>query len=349
MTDSSQPGLNTIPLLSDKKGGNPGMPLKSGFLLIDNDSQLIRDHAHNLREALFACTTKPQVECAVAFARCLNFAGLNNDNYWLFLRLIMTNNTWVIDELLHDRIARLLFSTIRPSSELIDAAFEMLYSKHPEEIYTPAMESVLGIIQNAYFDADDGYRIRKLSMMDINALGKFLIKNEPQEHSLNRLILEILDRIARIGDYYGEQDKSVLSKHAFNVRYAYFDHARNLIDAIPEPLLIPLPENKGVHPDEDYEYLVSKRREQNIDNPGRFIKEKDTVNNLKTIDKVSAEENTEKTDEKKTRNEQSINTQKDRFAEKKEAKITNSIKKIKKKSGSGKSLSIDPAKSVRKK
>ena len=60
-------------------------------------------------------------------------------------------------------------------------------------MYERALECVLGIIQNAYFDPDDGYRIRKLSIMDVNALGKYLIKDEPQDHPINRLILEILD------------------------------------------------------------------------------------------------------------------------------------------------------------
>jgi len=248
------------------------MQARTGFMQINNDKRLIRDHAHTVREALFACTTRPQVECAVAFARYLSFCGLNSDNYWLFLRLVMTNNPWVVDELLHERVPQLLFSTIRPECELIDAAFEMLFSRHPEEMYVKALESVLGIIQNAYFDPDDGYRIRKLSIMDINALGKFLIKDESQDHPLNRLVLEILDRIAHLGDYYGEQDKNVLSKHAFNVRYAYFDHTRELVDAIPGPLLVRIADSTGVPPEEDYATLVTSRRQQKRDMYGRFAK-----------------------------------------------------------------------------
>jgi len=331
--------VNRVPLSSDIKRGYAGMPTKTGFLLNDNDKRLIRDHAHNLREALFACTTQPQVECAVALARYLNYAGLSNDNYWLFLRLIMTNNPWVIDELLHERTARLLFSTIRPGIDLLDAAFEMLFSRHPEEIYSPALESVLGIIQNAYFDPDDGYRIRKLSIMDINALGKFLIKDEPQDHPLNKLILEILDRIARVGDYYAELDKSVLSKHAFNVRYAYFDHTRNLVDAIPEPLLIRFPDRMGVHPEDDYVDLVSKRRQRKRDLHGRFVKEsasapEPSMEN-KTVEKpvkIEKESIPETVPEKKA-----------------ESKPVKMIRKTKKNAPAIKSTDSGPAKSSRKK
>jgi len=266
--------LNTPPTITDSKKGYPVMSLKSGFALVDNDRRLIREHAHQVREALFACTTQAQVECSVAFARYLNYAGLNSDNYWLFMRIIMTNNPWVIDELLHDRQPRLLFSTIRPDNDLVDAAFEALFARHPDEIYAPAMEAMLGIIQNVYFDPDDGYRIRKFTIMDINTLGKFLLKAETQDNAINCLILDILDKMATVGQYYGEPDKNVLSKHAFNVRYAYFDRTRNLVDAIPEPLLVRFPDRTGVHPEDDYAELIANRKQRRRDSYGRFIKER---------------------------------------------------------------------------
>jgi len=249
------------------------MASKNGFAISDNDRRLIRDHSLLIREALFACTTETQVECAVGFARYLNRVGLNSENYWLFLRLLMTNNPWVIDELLHDREAGLLFSTIRPDAELIEAAFQTLISRHPDELYPRSLEAVLGIIQAAYYDPDDGYRIRRLSISDINALGKFLHKDLPQEQPLNRLILDILDKMAHIGDYYGEPDKNVLSKHAFNVRFAYFDRTREMVDAIPEPLLVRIVDRAGVHPEDDFADLVAKRRMRKRDSSGRFIKE----------------------------------------------------------------------------
>ncbi len=247
----------------------PSRASRTGLRLLENDIRLIAENGHTIRDALFACTTVQQVECAVAFARYLGFAGLNGDNYWLFVRLIMTNNPWVVDELLRGRNPRLLFSTIRPDAELLDAAFDMLFSRHPEEIYEKSLECVLGIIQNAYFDPDDGYRIRKLSIMDINALGKFLIKGEPQDHPQNRLILEILDRMSRVGEYYGEQDKNVLSKHAFSVRYAYFDHTRDLVDAIPEPLLVRINDAVGIAPEADFANLVAERWAKSAPLPSR--------------------------------------------------------------------------------
>ncbi len=243
---------------------------RTGILLQENDRKLVKSHSHTIRDALFSCASSQQVECSVAFARYLSYCGINNDNYWLYMRLVMTNNPWVVDELTHERSPRLLFSTIRPDRELIDAAFETLYSRHPDELYGKSLEAVLGIIQNAYFDPDDGYEIRPLSIMDVNALGKHLIKEQPQDNAVNRTILDILDQMTHIGHYYGGQAKSVISKHAFSVRYAYFDHTRNLIDAIPEPLLVRMSDVTGTPPEEDYEHLARKRRLSRRDVHGRF-------------------------------------------------------------------------------
>lgn len=236
------------------------MKAKSGGALLEEDKRLIRENAVYIRQALFTCRNGLEVECAVSFARYLSSCGLNAENYDLFLRLIMTNNPWVIDELIQDREARLLFSSIRPDAELVDAAFQTLFSFHPEELYHKALEALLGIIENTYFDADDGFRIRRLSIMDINALGKFLIKDKPQDYPSNRLILDILDKLSHLGTYYQEPDKNVLAKHAFNVRYAYFDRTKELVDAIPHPLLVRMPDREEAKPAEDYVDLVVRRR-----------------------------------------------------------------------------------------
>ncbi|MCX7024776.1 MAG: hypothetical protein NT080_09175 [Spirochaetes bacterium] len=261
------------PVPADNQSRSRDMTKKTGFAVSDADRRLIRDNAHYIREALFSCVTETQVECSVGFARCLSRAGINAENYWLFLRLVMTNNPWVIDELLHDREPRLLFSTILPNEELVETSFQALFSRHPEEIYPKALEALLGVVENAYFDPDDGFRLRRLSIMDINALGKFLLKAEPQDHPVNCLILDILDRLTHLGEYFQEPDKSVLSKHAFNVRFAYFDTTMNMVDAIPHPLLVRVPDANLAGPGDDFADLVAKRRLRSRDERGRFVRE----------------------------------------------------------------------------
>ncbi len=245
------------------------MAQKAGYSISDGDKKLIRDHAYSIREALFSCMTDTQVECSVAFARLLNRSGVNGENYRLFLRMLITNNPWVVEELVHDRDPRLLFSTIRPDGELLQLAFEVLMSRHPDELHTNVLEAVLGIIQNAFFDPDDGYKIHTLGIMDLNALGKFLSKDKDQEYPQNKLILEILDRITGLGRYYGDPEKNILAKHAFSVRFAYFDSTRDLNDAIPEPMLVKLPNRSDVAPETDFVGLVAERRKRKRKVPAR--------------------------------------------------------------------------------
>ncbi len=273
MEPSAYKPLSIDQSLTENRYGKASMAKKTSFAVTDTDKILIRETSYYIREALFSCITDTQVECSVAFARYLSRCGLNGENYWLFLRLVMTNNPWVLEELLQEREPRLLFSTIRPSEELIETCFQALFSRHPEEIYPKALEALLGVIENGYFDADDGYRMRKLSIMDINALGKFLLKNEPQEHPINRLLLEILDKLTRLGEYFSEPDKSVLSKHAFNVRFAYFDNAREMVDTIPHPLLVRVPDRNVAGPEADFADLIERRRNRKRDGRGRFVKE----------------------------------------------------------------------------
>jgi len=128
---------------------------------------------------------------------------------------------------------------------------------------------VLGIIQNAFFDPDDGYKIHTLGIMDLNALGKFLSKDKDQEYPQNKLILEILDRITGLGRYYGDPEKNILAKHAFSVRFAYFDSTRDLNDAIPEPMLVKLPNRSDVAPETDFVGLVAERRKRKRKVPAR--------------------------------------------------------------------------------
>lgn len=249
------------------------MQESGGFVNSENDRKLIRSHAFTVRDAIFSCITDTQVECSVAFARFLNRSGINSDNYLLFLRFLVTNNPWVVEELLHDREPRLLFSTIRPDARLIEAAFEILSSKHPDELHPLVLDALMGIVQYAYFDPDDGFKIHQLTITDINALGKFLIKEEEQDHPRNRFILEVLDRLTGLGRYYGEPEKNILAKHAFNVRFAYFDKTRELNNTIPSPLLVKLPNRSDVPPEVDIASVLRERRSRKRDPSGKFTKD----------------------------------------------------------------------------
>jgi hypothetical protein len=46
-----------------------------------------------------------------------------------------------------------------------------------------------------------------------------------------------------------------------------------MVDAIPEPLLVRMEDRAGVHPEDDFADLVTKRRQRKRDSAGRFVKE----------------------------------------------------------------------------
>ena len=204
---------------------------------MSDEEVLVQDNLNLVATSLFICHTAEQVDLSVSFAKFLSATGLTRTNFPLFLRLVATNNPWVVDSLTGERDARLLFSSIPPGASLIRKAFGILSFLHPDIIYQKTLEAALGIIENAYYDADDGYAIYKVKIADLNTLGKYLEKAKDQADPANSLILEVLDRLSHIGNYNKEPAKNILARHAFNVRFAYFDRRKKMEDTIPQVLL----------------------------------------------------------------------------------------------------------------
>jgi len=213
--------------------GTSGHQLKE----MSEEEQLLLENINLISSGLFNCQTEEQVELAISFAKFLDGLGLSRTNYPLYLRLIGTNNPWVVDALVGRREAHLLFASIPPSPYVIRKAFGILSFFHPDIIYQKTLEATLGIIEAAYHDPDDGFEISPFKISDLNTLGKYLDKRKDQFDPTNTLILQILDRLSYIGEYNKERTKNVLARHAFNLRFAFFDHLKKLEDVIPQVLL----------------------------------------------------------------------------------------------------------------
>ncbi len=202
---------------------------------------------------IFSCQTAVQVESCVGFARYLNYVGITQQNYPLFLKLLETNNKWVVDALIAKRDPRLLFSNIQPNQFLIKKAFLILSFWHPKQIYHKVLDALLAVLEYAYYEADDGYKIYRLKINDLNNIGKYLDESRDQDEGNNRLILNVLDKITRLGEYRQNITKSVLAKHAFYIRIAFFDNRKKLLDIIPQVLLVPVKrELYEINPPENY-------------------------------------------------------------------------------------------------
>jgi hypothetical protein len=225
------------------------------------DNYIFKKNLNVIIDGIAGFKTPVQVESSICFANYLNYVGINSRNYHLFLKLIETNNKWIIDALIGKRKPRLLFSTIRPTRYLLKKAFKLLTFWHPREIYSKVLLACLGIIESAYYSPDDGYKIYPLKIADIDNLGKYLIQTKDQSFYTNRVILDVLDKISHLGEHNWTLLKSQLSKHAFRIRFGYFDNTKRLVDIIPQVLLIQLKrEESEVKPSKEFiKFLESKK------------------------------------------------------------------------------------------
>jgi len=228
------------------------------------DEQLLLENKSIILDGIFSCSTPAQIESSICFARYLNHVGINSVNYLLFIRFLETNNKWVVDALIGNRQPRLLFSGIRPNNFLVHKAFLLLSAWHPGQIYEKVLQAVLGIIEYCFHSPDDGYQIYRLKITDLNNIGKFLDESKDQFDESNSVLLSALDRITRMGAFEENLRKTVLSKHAFNIRIAYFDNQKQCTDIIPQLLMVRLRrEDSKTAPSRAFQsFLGNKRGEE---------------------------------------------------------------------------------------
>jgi hypothetical protein len=213
---------------------------------IERENKYILNKNKNIIiNGILSCRTVLQVESSISFARYLCHCGLTRSNYRLFIRVLETNNKWVIDALIGKRDPSLLFASIRPTTFLVKKALGIISFWHPKQLYPKVLHALLGVLEYAFHKPDEGYRIFQLRMADLNNIGKYLDEEKNQDDPDNRHVLDILDRITRIGEYRRNIYKNNLSKHAFRIRHAFFDDTKKLRDIIPQVLLVSLQREDG--------------------------------------------------------------------------------------------------------
>jgi hypothetical protein len=198
----------------------------------------IRSALLSLARNVVLCNTPEHVDAAAALAQAVSGDGMNNRNYLLFLTLLETNNPFVIDILVGPRNPFLLFSPIKPHWFLVKETFRILAKFKGNELAVKALLALLGVIQNAYKTSKDGNKIYPLRMSDVYNIGKHLDKERDQLDPRNRLLLEILFDIYFVGidsDYRGTKQIGI---KANDIRMAFFDHTKRMLDEIPDVLLV---------------------------------------------------------------------------------------------------------------
>ena len=194
---------------------------------------------NNMLKGILSCRTQEAVESAITYARYLNKTGLTYENYPLFVKVLEIGNHWVIDALIGERDPFLFFSSIKPNFEILTACFGLLAERHPGGLYAKSLSIILGVLQATYNVPADGYKIYPLTVSDVNSLGKHLDEESGQEDSLNRVILDVLDKVSALeGLEDHTRDMEEVAIHANEIRNYFYDAAKTINDVIPPVLLV---------------------------------------------------------------------------------------------------------------
>lgn len=194
---------------------------------------------NSMLAGILASRTDEAVESGITYARFMSNTGLTYENYPLFVKLLEIGNHWVIDALIGDRDPFLFFSSIQPNDKILMACFGLLAERHPGGLYAKSLSVILGVLQATYNNPEDGYKIYPLTVSDVNAMGKHLDAEAGQEDSLNRCILDILEKIALLeGLEVHTRDMEEVAIHANEIRNYFFDDKKSLEEVIPPVLLV---------------------------------------------------------------------------------------------------------------
>ncbi len=210
---------------------------KSDFGSIWKQSSVL-DVENKLLQQIMAARTPEAAEASISYARFLRLAGLDTENYPLFLKMLEIENHWVLDELIGPSDPFLLLSTIPPNRFLAEKAFHLLTRWQPGGIYPKTLAIVLGVLQNTYSSPKDGYKIYPLSVADVDNLGKHLEKSRGQNEPRNRCILDILDRVGSLEGLYWDDSIEQVARQALRIRTNFFDNTKILEECIPQVLLV---------------------------------------------------------------------------------------------------------------
>jgi hypothetical protein len=188
-------------------------------------------------QQIIECQTPEAVETALTFAAYINTLGLTPENYPVFLRMLEIENHWVVDALIGKMDPFKLLTTVQPNNYIVSKIFGMMTRWNRGGIYSKNLSVILGVLQANFTSPEDGYRIYKLSISDLNGIGKHLDKSKNQDDPLNRAILNIMDSISHLKADPDDPVKENIALHAAAIRNAFFDDRKNMEDVIPAALL----------------------------------------------------------------------------------------------------------------
>ncbi len=173
-----------------------------------------------------------------AYASFLNHAGINPDNYPLYIAMLASNNRYAIEALLAGHEPERYFDCVAPNPYIVKATFETFAQFKSNEIYEKSLRVFLGFLYKVYASAEEGYLLYPVSIAEVNSLGKFLDESRDQDWPLNRGILDVLACFADLETpHETDIEKRNLAAQAGRIRSDFFDHKRSLTQSITGVIL----------------------------------------------------------------------------------------------------------------
>jgi len=189
-------------------------------------------------QEIFSTDTPEATEAAMSYARFLRKTGLNSENYPLFLKMLGIENHWVLDELIGSIDPFYLLSAIPPNEYIVSKCFLLLKKCRGGGIYPKTLAVVLGLLKRTYQSAREGYKIYRLSISDVDNLGKHLEEGKGQRQPQNRCILDILDSIGQLEGLRWDETMDQVARQAVMIKGHFLDDMRSLENCIPKALLV---------------------------------------------------------------------------------------------------------------
>ena len=231
----------------------------------------IMEIENRLLQGTFQCRTTEAVEASITYAAFLSTVGITPENCPLFLKILEIENHWVIDALIGERDPFLLLSAVSPNEYIVNRIFGMMTKWHKGGIYEKNLSVILGVLQSVFSSPKEGYRIYPMTIANLNAMGKHLDKEKGQDDPLNRIILEILDKLSDLEDS-GKPDMEEIALHAGNIRNAFFDSRKTMEDVIPPVLLVSFDERKEIEPRKRENVAVAAKKPEPAAKPAKPAK-----------------------------------------------------------------------------
>ena len=188
-------------------------------------------------QEILSCGTTQQVETAVTYARYLNRVGLDSENYPVFLRMLDIENHWVIDALIGKDDPATLLSRVQPNSYIVGRIVSMVKQWKRGGIYAKNLAVIIGVLHAVYRSPRDGLKVHLLTISDVNDIARHLDKAKSQDDSLNRAILDLLDRLSQLADG-DDSTYQEIGVQASEIKNAFLDDRKSLENVIPSELLL---------------------------------------------------------------------------------------------------------------